>query len=256
MRGIGSSWLATQHHMLGYRRTWRGGLLSSLMAPLLFLTAIGGGLGAYVNVSFLGGLDYIEYVAPGLAASAALTVTFTDSTWPVFSAFNWTRLYDAMAATSLGVRQILVGHLTFVLIRTTISALAFLAAAVLLGAVPVSSAAAVLGILVLLSSSVAGLLFAVSAVARSDTAFQAVFRLVIVPLQLFSGVFFPIEGLPGGARLVIAASPFWHAVEASRAVALGPVDLSELTIHLGYLAFWAALGFLIARHAFTRRLYH
>src|SRR5579859_7710892 len=102
---------AVSYWALAYRRTWRGSIVSTFLTPVLYLLAMGVGLGSFVNKgghqAALGHLSYLHYVAPGLvAATAALTAT-GESTFPVMGAIKWTKTYYAMLATPLGVGDVL-----------------------------------------------------------------------------------------------------------------------------------------------------
>jgi lipooligosaccharide transport system permease protein len=87
------------------------------------------------------------------------------------------------------------------------------------------------------------------------TAFSVLFRLVLIPMTLFSGTFFPVDRLPGWVQPVTWVSPLWHGTELARAAALGRwVPLPTLG-HVAFLGALAAVGSVVAAGRFRRRLH-
>src|SRR5256714_11870279 len=114
-----------------YKRTWRGSAVSSVLQPVLFLAAMGLGLGSLGNGAqpgrpALGGVTYLVFLAPALLAAAAMQTAAMESTWPVMAAVKWLKTYDAMLATPLRVRDVLVGHLTWIALRVLMTCSVFL----------------------------------------------------------------------------------------------------------------------------------
>ena len=102
------------------RHAWPTSLLSSVLSPALYLAALGVGLGALVDRADpdgLGGVAYLSFVAPGLLAATAMQTAAGEASQPVRSAAEWTKAYHAMLATPLDVRDVLHGHLLWILFR-------------------------------------------------------------------------------------------------------------------------------------------
>ncbi|MBA4085818.1 ABC transporter permease [Janibacter terrae] len=243
------------YFLVVYRRTWMGSLFSRFVSPLLFLLAIGLGLGSLVDASSGGvdGVSYLLFVAPGMVAVQAMMTAVGESTYPVYGLFTWNRMYHSMLATPLTVSDLLLGHLTVIAVQGGLAAAAFVLVASFFGsfaswwvllAVPI-------GVLVTLAFAVP--LFGFTARAKGDSSFNIVYRLVITPLMLFSGVFFPVDRLPLVLELLAWVTPLWHGVELVRSSAHGsfaPFDL----VHLLVLLAFVALGWVYARSGMTRRL--
>jgi lipooligosaccharide transport system permease protein len=181
-------------------------------------------------------------------------VATIDSSWPVLGHFEWTKIYYAQAAAPLRVVDILGGHLAFVLLRVLISSAAFLAVATLFGAVPSPWAIASLAVALLIGLAAAPATMAYSATIRTDSYLALLYRFALIPMSLFSGVFFPVESLPGPLRALAYALPLWHGVDLTRAATLGVPPEWSASGHLLVLAGWATAGWLLARDRFTRRL--
>ncbi len=242
-----------EYHLVGYRRTWRGSVLSSFVLPLLTMLGFGVGVGAYVTGG-VQGVPYLDWIVPGLIASTAVQVAIGDSTWPVLSSFEWVRVYYAQAAAPLRVADILDGHLAFVVFRTVTSSAAFLLVATVFGTMHSWWALATLPVAALVGLAVATPTFTYASTIRSDSYLAILFRVGLIPMSLFSGVFFPIESLPAPLRWTAYVLPLWHGVDLSRAATLGVAPDWSAAGHVGYLAVWAGAGWLLAYRRFAHRL--
>jgi lipooligosaccharide transport system permease protein len=238
-----------EYWLLVYRRVWRGTIVSSFLNPVLYLTALGIGLGRIVNRgggSSLG-VPYLDFVAPGMLAAVAMQVAAVESSFPVRGAIKWNRQYYAMLATPLRAIDLVGGHLMYVTVRVAVSAAIYLAAISAFGAV--HSPLALLGIpvCVLIGLAFAGPISALSAWAENDI-FNPLFRFGITPM------FLPVTRLPHGLRELAYATPLWHGVDLMRHLTLGTATLGWSAMHAGYLLAWAAGGFLLARFVYRKKL--
>ncbi|MEU3860072.1 ABC transporter permease [Streptomyces sp. NPDC028722] len=243
----------TAHLLTSYRRTWRDSAFNSFLFPVCLLVGIGWSLGRNVNQD-VDHHSYFAYVATGLLAAATVQVAAAESAWHVFGCFEWSRLYHAIRLTPATVADLLFGHLAYVLLRALLAGTGFLAVIVACG-VGSSPAAALLPVLLpLMAAAVAAPVFTVSATTRRAGTFDIVFRLGVVPMSLLSGVYFPIDRMPGPVRALAWALPLSHGVELVRMCTLGGLRASPFLTALAVLAAWAAGGALLALRAFTRRL--
>ena len=218
---------AYEHWLAQYKRVWRGTVGTSLVNPILYLTALGVGLGTLVDETqnAPGGVPYLDFVAPGLLAAAAMQTAVTESSWPVMAAIKWSRVYHAMIATPLTERDAFVGHQLFVVTRVLTSSAAYLAVITAFGAVSSWLALLVVPVAVLLGTAFSMPMAALSARVEDDRTFVTIFRFLIVPMFLFSGTFFPVSQLPLAFELVAYVTPIWHGVELCRMLTLGDVDV-------------------------------
>jgi lipooligosaccharide transport system permease protein len=241
-----------------YRRTWRGSLMSTFINPTLYLLAMGVGLGSFVNkgahTASLDHLSYLQFVAPALAATAAATTATNESMYPIMGAFRWQRTYYAMLSTPLRVGDVLVSQLLWIATRIATAVGAYLVVMAAFGTTLSPWAIAVLPVGVLTGMAFAAPLAAFAITQETDNAFPLVFRLGLVPLFLFSGVFFPISQLPGGVRWIAYVTPLWHGVDLSRSLALGRVSAGSAAVHVLFLSALTAAGVLAANRTFQNRL--
>ncbi len=247
-----------RHQMMLYKRTWRGTLFSSVANPLLYLAALGAGLGSLVNhhaATSLGGVSYLAFIAPGLLAASAMQVALGASTYPVLGGVKWQKTYFAATATPMRPADIFHGFLLFVTIRLTIAATAFLAVMSVFGAAATPLAAAAVPVAVLTGLAFAAPVAAWAVTRDGDIGFSLLFRLGMIPMFLFSATFFPLSQLPAWLRPVAYVTPLWHGVAACRALSLGDVSMPALLAHLGYLAALTAVGVFVGERTHRRRLY-
>ncbi|HEX5823508.1 MAG TPA: ABC transporter permease [Candidatus Limnocylindrales bacterium] len=212
-----------EHRARTYRRTFRSSVFTSFLSPILFLTAMGVGLGGYVDRAggaALGGLTYLQFLAPGLLAATVMQSAAFEATFPIIGGLNWQRTFHAMYATPLSPRDIALGNLAWMAIRIAMIATVFTIVIVAFGAA--HSPLVVLGIpvAVLTGMSFAAPIAAFSATQRTPNRFNVIFRFGITPLFLFSGTFFPIESLPGFLQPIAWLSPLWHGVDLTRGLVL------------------------------------
>src|SRR5687767_8954113 len=104
-----------QRNWLVYRRLWHRSLAFGFLQPILFLTAMGLGLGALMspNEAALGGVSYIDFIGPGLLAATAMQTATFESTYPIMNKIMWGRNYEAMLSTPLETRSLVFGELAW-----------------------------------------------------------------------------------------------------------------------------------------------
>jgi lipooligosaccharide transport system permease protein len=241
-----------------YRRIWRSSVYSSVLGPLFFLGAMGFGLGSLVDKHQGAGLDgfsYLAFVAPAILATQAMQTAMSESTFPVYGAVKWNRMYIAARATPLRPADIYRGHQLFIAIRLAMNSAVFLAIAAAFGSIRSVWAIAALPAAVLCGLAFAAPVAAWAITVRRDTAFNYALRFGMTPLMLFSGTFYPLSQLPGWLRPVAYATPLWHGVALCRSLTLGALDAGSLALHTGYLAAVAGAGLWAGARTYTRRLY-
>lgn len=245
-------------HARVYRRTWRGSAVSTFLNPVLYLAAIGLGLGTLVDAGprtgALAELPYLAWLTPGLLAASAMQTGFNDSAWPVMAGLKWRRTYHATLATPVGVRDLVLGRVGWVGVRVTMTVTVFALVGVAFGAVPIAGGFAAIGPGVLTGLAFSAPVVAFTASLRNDQHLSSAQRFGIVPMFLFSGTFFPISQLPEPIRPVAYVTPLWHGVELARAAALGLPTTFGGGWHLLFLVATAAAGLVLAVPAFRRRL--
>jgi lipooligosaccharide transport system permease protein len=238
-----------------YRRMWRGNVVTSIVSPVVYLLALGVGLGVFVDRSadLPSGVSYLEFVAPGLMAATAMQISSFEASWPVLSAIKWDRQYHAMLATPLRIRDVILGHQAYFTFRLVLTATVYFVVIAAFGAVESPLGVLAIPVTVLVGLAFTAPLAAWAAHTQTEVSFIAIFRFVILPMFLFSGTFFPISSLPRALEVLAWFTPLWHGVTLCRDLTLGdvaPIDLA----HIAYLLAFIAAGLIAARYTYTRRL--
>jgi len=231
-----------------------GSIFGRFLSPLLFLLSMGLGLGGLVNRSAggVGGVPYLQFVVPGILAAQAMWVAVGESTYQVLGAIRWNMRYHAMLATPIGVDDILLGHLTYVAMQITGATAIFIGVAALFGSFGSWWVLLCLPITVLTGMAFAVPVFAFSATQEGPDSFNILFRFIMTPLFLFSGIFFPVSQLPALMRPIAWVTPLWHGVEADRSLALGSPDVAGVLGHTAYLL--VIIGIAFSHKAATMRI--
>ena len=222
------AWSVWRRNATLYLRTWQWNLLPNFFEPVLYLTAIGIGLGAYV--SRMDGQTYIEFLAPALVCVAAMNGASFEVTYNMFVRLNMRRTYDAMLTTPLSPDDVLAGEMLWALTRVCLYGGGFFAVAALFGLAPLPRSLAAVPLIPLtgLLFAAIGIVFTLHIVNIDLYSFY--FTLFVTPLFLFSGVFFPLEErLPAGWLWLAEALPLLHPVRLARAIFTG---------RLGWIAVW------------------
>ncbi len=250
-------WLrAARYWGYQYKRTWRSSIATSFLIPILYLAAMGIALGSLIDKHShgVGGVSYVSYLAPGLLAGTAMQIGTNDMMYPVLGAIKWTRTYLAMLAGPLSVFDVLLGHLAWVATRIGIVVAIYLSVMAAFGTIYSFWAILALPAAVLCGMAFAAPMAAFAATLEKDSGFSTLYRFVIIPLFLFSGIFFPISQLPYLLQIVAYISPLYHGVALCRDLTLGTVHLWRDLGHAAYLAVWVAAGYLVGRRTFAKRL--
>jgi lipooligosaccharide transport system permease protein len=247
----------TQRNLWVYRRTWRGSVFGSFLNPLLYLGALGVGLGSFIaaqDESALGGVSYLQFLGPGLLAATCMQTASFEATFPIMGKISWRRNYEAMLAAPLSVRDLVFGEMGWMAFRLTTISFAFLIVLTLFE-IPTSP----LAILAWPAAVLTGLGFftaimAFTATQKNDGGFAALFRFVINPLFLFSGTFFPVSSLPDAIEFIAALTPLYHGVALIRGLMLQTAELASWPIHVAYLLGFLAVATYLAHRFLSRRL--
>jgi lipooligosaccharide transport system permease protein len=237
-----------------FRKHWKTIMLPNLFEPLLYLAALGLGLGAFIRAGGINGLTYAQYIAPGLLASNAMFAASFESTFNTFIRLKIGRVYDAIIATPVNAEDIVAGEYLWAGTRAALYGTGFLGVITVLGfafspqALLISSFWALLIppllFLIGIMFSVMGTLF--TSLISSIDLYSYYFTLVVTPLFLFSGIFFPVEDFPAPVPQIAWLTPLYHAVNVCRALATGP-SLSVLVDVAWILVFTGALALLPVR---------
>lgn len=262
MAAIANALHVVEGDYIGYRRTWRGRIISTFLNPVLFLAGMGFALGSMVDQRAGEAqlpIPFITFVATGLLAATAMQTGFGEGAWPIMAGIKWRKVFDAIIVTPVTVADLINGMLIWGAIHLAFTLSVFAVIAVAFGAVELGPA-----LLALVPAVLGGLAFQATATAitcrlEDETGLTTMFRFAILPMFLFSGTFFPISQLPDWLEPVAVATPLFHAVELVRKLALPDVGAPVVTsiplwVHLAYLLVMTVVAWLLAIRFLRERL--
>lgn len=235
-------------------RGWKASFFLSVLAPVMFLTAMGLGLGSLIEEGqSFGGVDYLAFFATGMLAANCMQNGVFSATYPIMSKITWQRNYEAMLASPLSVKEIFLGELGWSAVALAQVAVPYFVVMALFGVFDSPQAIFAIPAAVLLGLSCSAPVMAYTATLQTDEAFTWMFRLIVTPMFLLGGTFFPIEELPVWARLLAQATPVFHGVELIRQVTVYEVGLSALW-HIAYLVTLGVGGTVVGIRNLEKRL--
>ena len=241
-----------------YRRTWKGGVITSFVTPFFYVVAMGVLLGDYVTADadqLDGAPSYLAFIAPGMVAAQAMTIAFSETTYPIMGMVKWQRIYYSMIASPLSVGEIVLAQIGFIVLRVAFSCGVFIAVLAPFGVFEsVWGTVLALPVQMLIGLAFATPVFAFAAGLEDESAFALIFRLGMIPLTLFSGTFFPIDNLGPVLEAVARVTPLWQGVDLTRMLVLGDVDWGIAAAHVLYLAVLGGVGWWLTVRRLTRRL--
>jgi lipooligosaccharide transport system permease protein len=244
-----------EHRLRAMRAYLQTLLVTGFGNPLLYLFGLGVGLARLIDAP-VGGATYLEFVAPALLASAAVTVASEEFTYPVLMGFKWNPIFFAMNAAPITGVQIVAGMIISIFVRMFPTVAVYYVFMLLFGAVP-----NLIGVLAILTSVLTGMavgvvIMAYTGTIKEDRGQMAIIqRFILMPMFLFSGTFFPITSLPIYLQWIGWVSPLWHGTQLGRDLTYGAGEpLWLIAVHVVYLAALAAFGWVVSARVFTRRL--
>jgi lipooligosaccharide transport system permease protein len=245
-----------QRNLMVYRHSWMI-ILSGFFEPVFYLLALGVGLGALVPD--IGGIPFSAFVAPGLLAASCMNGAISDGFFNIFFKLHYQKTYVGILATPMRVPDIACGEALWALIRGSLYAAAFLlvvlAIGTWIGPPMLLSRWAVLAFpaAVLVSATFAAIALCITSIARRIEDFDTVMGLVVLPMFLFSGIFFPVTQFPDPLQWIVRLVPLYHGVELLRQLTTGLVHWT-IGLHVAYLVVVGLVAMTIAMRRLERAL--
>lgn len=226
-------------------------ILGNFGEPLLYLLALGYGLGSFVGD--MQGLRYIVFLASGIIVSSAMFTASFEGMYSAYTRMEVQRTWEAILTTPLNVADVVFGEALWAATKSVFSGVAILLVAAVLGAVGDLRAVLVLPLVLLTGFCFASMALVVTAVSRSYDFFLYYTTLIITPMLLIGGVFFPLERMPTAIQMGAQALPLTHAVALIRPLVIGSAPEHAL-LHLAVVGLYTLLALVLAVHLIQRRL--
>ncbi len=233
-----------------WRKHIRASLIGNLGQPFLFLLAMGYGLGR--QIPQIEGLTYLQFIAPGLVASAVMYSAAFETTYGSYTRLSTQGTFEGILMTPVGVTDLSLGEVTWGATKGLISGLIMLGALPFFGVVPSLWAGALVPILFLEGLFFASFGLIMTALAANYEFFNYFTSLIITPLFLFSGIFFPVEALNPFTQKLLLALPLTRVVQLSRMLCYGDLKAEGgfalvLVLAFTLISIWLATHFLRKR---------
>jgi lipooligosaccharide transport system permease protein len=240
-------WVAVwRRHLLVWRKLSISSLVGNFGDPLLYLLALGYGLGRFIGS--MDGVPYVTFLASGIVCSSAMNTATFEALYSAYTRMTTQQTWAGMLATPLDVADIVMGEMVWAGSKSLISATAILIVAAALGVTSGARLLLVLPVALLVGVCFGAMALVVTALSRSYESFLYYVTLIVTPMMLFSGVFFPLNGLPPVLRAVAVFLPLTHGVAIIRPLMTGGWP-GGVVGHVAVL-----LAYTIASHQAATRL--
>jgi lipooligosaccharide transport system permease protein len=246
-----NAWKVWQRNRDVFMKTYRVNFLPPFLEPILYLLALGFGVGNYIDV--VNGVSYARFIAPALVAITIMNAAFFECTYSSYVRMYYQKTFDAIIATPLSIEEVITGELLWGATRAVINTLIMLPVLFVFGVVDFP-----LSLLMIPFAFFGGLLFATMGMCftaitpRIDSLNLPTF-LFITPMFLFSGTFFPLSLLPVPLQYLAQTLPLTHVVEITRSLSLSMLGWPVAAGFL-YTGFVTVFLFVISINLMKRRL--
>jgi lipooligosaccharide transport system permease protein len=232
-------------------RLWHFEMPISFVEPVLILLAFGLGLGAFMGT--INGEQYINFIAPGLVAAYAMFSASNECSYSAFLRMEHQHTYDAILATPVNVEDITAGEIFWGATRAMLSASIVLLVSGAFRLVGSPWAVLILPVAFLEGVVIASISLFYTSVVPSIYAFNFFFTLIINPLFLLSGIFFPLDSFPRGLQDASWFTPLRPSVEIVRGLFKGEMP-EQLGLAVGVMAAYIIVFFALTLVTMRRRL--
>jgi lipooligosaccharide transport system permease protein len=226
-------------------------ILGNLADPVIYMLGMGYGLGGMLPE--INGMSYMAFLAPGIVCYSTMNSASFEALYSAFSRMYEQRTWDAILNTPITLDDIVFSEVVWAASKSLLSGLAVLMVVWLLGLAhsPLSLWIIPLALLVGLCFAALGLV--VTALAPGFDFFMYYFTLVITPMMLLCGVFFPVSQLPSLLQNLSSILPLTHAIDLARPL-LSNQAPPDFMFHIAVLLGYALAGFYVSLVLFRRRL--
>ncbi len=243
-----------RRNLLAYKHYWVA-FITGFFEPFFYVVAVGFGVGQFIGtVPYLDAqLEYASFLAPGLLAASTLNGALFDGFFSPFFKLTYMKTYEGIITTPVSIPDIAVGEVLWATTRGSLYGAAFLLVMLALGLIHSPWALLALPAVVLSGLALSSGAMVLTGLARELSSLEKVMTLVVFPLFLFSGTFFPVSQYPGVLRPLVQLTPLYHSASLLRSLTTGRVDV-RILVHVAYLAVMFVFSSTIAIRLMRRRL--
>jgi lipooligosaccharide transport system permease protein len=240
-----------RRNLLVWRKLAIASVLGNIADPLLYMLALGYGLGSLVGE--VGGMSYVAFIGTGMVCQSAMFTSSFEGMYSAFSRMHVQRTWEAIINAPIALDDVVLAEWIWCGTKAVMSTTAILLVIQALGFGHTWLALLILplGFLVGLCFGALGLVM--NALAPGYDFFTYFFTLVITPMLLFSGVYFPVDQMPAWLAAVAGALPLKHAIDIARPLMLGRIP-SNVVLHVAVLLAYSFAAYYVAVMLTRRRL--
>lgn len=240
-----------RRNMMVFAKFWRSNVMFNFLEPLLYLAALGTGLGIYIPE--IQGMTYLEFIAPGIIVASAMWSSSFECTYGSFIRLEIQKTYNATITTPVSLDEVVIGDIAFGAFKSCFYGSIILLVLLALGLISSPLTLLVPFVLLLFGIVISQLSMIWTSLAPNFEIFAYYFTLIITPMFLISGVFFPVSNLPQPIQWLAWLTPLFHAVELCRGFITGMVP-PLYPYHILFLVLFALLLFFPPLILMRRRL--
>ena len=246
-----------ERNVLVYRHQWII-IFSGVFEPIFYLIAIGLGIGGIVGdvpPEYTDGqqISYLAFVAPALLATAAMNGAVFETIFNVFFKLNYAKTYEGVLATPMGITEIALGEMLWALFRAALYAVAMFVIMLVFGLILSPWGVLIIPAALLVAAAFAAAGLAGTSFLRTVNDFDVPMGLIVMPMFLFSGTFFPTDIYPLPIQVFLQLTPLYHAISLIRGLSTGLISLAQAWDFVYLLAFFA-ISMTIAMRQMEKRL--
>ena len=240
-----------RRNLLVWRKLAIASILGNIADPLLYMLALGYGLGSLVGD--IGGMKYIAFIGTGMVCQSAMFTASFEGMYSAFSRMHVQRTWEGIINAPIALDDVVFAEWIWAASKSELSTVAILAVIMALGYGHTWLALWILplGFLVGLVFGAFGLVM--NALAPGYDFFTYFFTLILTPMLLFSGVYFPVDAMPAWLASVANLLPLKHAIDLARPLMMGRIP-DAIAVHIAALLVYAAIAYYVALVLTRRRL--
>ena len=240
-----------RRHLLVWRKVATASVLGNIADPMIYLLGLGYGLGSLLPQ--VGGTSYMVFLAAGTVCYSTMNSASFEALYSGFSRMYQQRTWEAIMNTAVTLDDVVLSEMLWAASKSLLSGTTVVLVIWGLGLTHSVLSAGLIPLALLVGLCFASLGLIVTALAPSYDFFMYYFTLVITPMMLLCGVFFPVSQLPETLQTFSAALPLTHAVNIARPLMNGVLP-SQLWLHIAVLLTYTAIAFYVSLVLFRRRL--
>jgi lipooligosaccharide transport system permease protein len=243
-----------RRNLLAYKHSWVA-IFTGFFEPLFYLGAVGFGVGKFVGtVGYAGArISYAAFLAPGMLAASTLNGAIADGFFNPYFKLNWTKIYEGIITTPMSVPEIAVGEMLWAQMRGTIYSAGFLVFMTVLGLIKSPWGLLALPAAMLSAGALSAGALILTGITKEISSLEKVMTLVVFPLFLFSGTFYPVSIYPAILRPLVQATPLYHSAALLRSLTTGHVT-PEVLINVTYLVVLFVVANAVAIRLMEKKL--